>query len=672
MSRIWWHLYGWIFVGAVAAGLLAGCGGSAPAVREEPAPNVVARFAGQELTVPEFEMRYARSVGGREAAVRDSIADYRDFLGRYVDFRLKVMEAKAVGLDNDSAIVREIEQYKKQLARPYLVEQEITDSLVHNLYERRQEEISASHILVRIPPPGAPDDTLKAYRRMETLRDSVLAGESFGEIAARNSDDPSAQQNKGYLGVFTGGRMIKAFEDKAYGTPVGEMSDIFRTRFGYHILQVHSRGKRSPDIRVAHILIRAPDDDTTEALATIHEIQRKLDEGASFEELAKEYSQDQGSASKGGDLGFFGRGRMVPTFEDAAFGLTEIGEVSEPVRTRFGYHLIKLLDVAKLPTFEEAYDDLKALVQRLPRFKEAEHDLAMRYRKELGASIDTMAVKRLTAAFPPDSILFKLALASWSDQQKATVLARLGDREFTLGDFLAYGNENRGVSPKAYNLEETLSRLDQMLTERALDVAASHLEERDPEFRDLMNEYRDGIILFRIMEDSVWSRANTDTLGLMKLYEKNAESYRFPERKRVISFYSDSDSVLTRIASMWTPGDTTDWAAVTGEENLRVDTTFVADSTNSIYDQALEIGVGETSSPIRYRRGFMLLAVDGVEAPRKKTFKEARADVVTEYQALVEEQWLKRLRSKYDVTLYPENLKYVFQEAGPASMESSP
>ncbi len=397
MSRIWWHSYAGICVVVTAAGVLAGCGGTAPVMKEGPGPNVVARFAGQELTVPEFEKRYERSVGGNAAAVQDSMADYEDFLQRYVDFRLKVIEAKSIGLDKDPEIVQEIGQYKDQLARPYLVDQEVVDGLVHNLYDRQQEEVSASHILVRVQSPGAPADTLEAYLRMESLRDSVLAGTPFGDIAQRNSDDPSAKQNKGYLGVFTGGRMIKAFEDKAYETPVGEMSDIFRTRFGYHILQVHSRGKRSPDIRAAHILIRTSDDDSTKALATIHEIMQKLDEGVEFSDLAKEYSEDQGSAQNGGDLGFFGRGRMVAPFEEAAFGLKKIGDVSAPVRTRFGYHLIKLLDVGTLPTFDEAYDDLKTLVQRLPRFKTAETALALSYKEQLGSSIDTMAVEQLTA-----------------------------------------------------------------------------------------------------------------------------------------------------------------------------------------------------------------------------------------------------------------------------------
>ena len=661
MTKVRWHLILWICFGSGLAAFVSGCGGTKPATTEAVNPHIVARFAGQELTVPEFEDRYARSVGGRNAAMTDSLAEYEDFLTRYVDFRLKVIEAKANGLDRDSALVAEIEEYKKQLAGPYLVDQEIVDDLVKEVYQRQQEEISASHILVRVEGEGTPDDTLAAYQRIKTLRDSVAAGASFADIAARNSDDPSAVRNSGHLGVFTGGRMIKAFEDRAYSTPVDSMSEIFRTRFGYHVLQVHSRGERSPDIRAAHILIRATEEDTVEALAKVTEIMAKLDEGVEFADLAFEYSDDQGSAPQGGELGFFGRGRMVAPFEEAAYSLEKVGDVSEPVRTRFGYHLIKLLEVGELPTFEEAYDDVKAQVQRLPRFQEARDALTLRLKGELNPRIDTTALVDLTSGFSPDSTLFALALEPWTDEQKSTVLAIMGGREFTLGDFLEFGSRRRASAPSSYDFAETLATLDRMLTERAIDVAASKLEETDPEFRDLMNEYRDGIVLFRIMEDSVWNRANTDTVGLMKMYEANAESYRFPARKRVISFYSSSDSTLKEIAARWSPNDTTDWVGFVGEEGFRIDTTFVSDSTNSIYDVALNLEPGETSAPTRYRRGFMLFALDGIEAPRRKTFKEARADVVTVHQSRLEETWLAWLRTKYGVELYPENLRFVFR-----------
>ena len=296
--------------------------------------------------------------------------------------------------------------------------------------------------------------------------------------------------------------------------------------------------------------------------------------------------------------------------------------------------------------------------------------LALRLKGELNPKIDTTALRNLTSGFSPDSTLYALAIEPWTDEQRSTVLATMGGHEFTLTDFLDFGRRRREAAPSSFDFAETVATLDRMLAEQAIDVAASKLEETDPDFRDLMNEYRDGIVLFRIMEDSVWNRANTDTVGLMKMYEANAESYRFPARKRVISFYSSSDSTLTEIAGRWTPNDTTNWSGLVGEEGFRVDTTFVSDSTNSIYDVALSLEPGETSAPTRYRRGFMLFALDGIEAPRRKTFKEARADIVTAHQSGLEETWLARLRTKYGVELYPENLRFAFRASDSGSMST--
>lgn len=655
--------------------LMGGCSGSSEVAENKdapaPSPDIVATFSGEALTLAEFEKRYAKSVGGWDAAVDDSLAEYEDFLGRYVDFRLKVLDAIEAGLNQDSALVAEIQGYEEQLARPYLVEREITEDLVRELFDRRALEVSASHILVRIPDSGSPADTLAAYQRMQALRDSVLAGADFADIAYRNSDDPSAKRNRGYLGTFTAGRMIYPFEERAYSTPVGEMSEIFRTQYGYHLLYVHDRRPRTPDIAASHILIRVPDGDTAAALAKVAEVQAELDAGEPFAEVAREYSEDPGSASRGGRLGMFGRGRMVPPFEEAAFGLESVGDRSEWFNTRFGYHIVQLDSIGELPTFEEAYDDLKSRVQRLPRFERAEAELGEQYRQRLKSTIDTAAVDSLTERFPADSILYYLALEKWDEDARAVEIAVLGPKRFTLGDFVEYGMVNRAASPQSYDRAHVFRLIDRMLDENVLDAAAMTLEERDPEFAELMNEYRDGIVLFRVMEDSVWNKAAQDSAGLAAHYAENASRYTFSERTRVISIFASSDSLLKVVAESWQPGDSTDWSIPFEEDpKFRIDTTFVADSTNSIYDRAIGRSPGEAVGPIAYRTGYILLLVDAIEAPRAKSRQEARADVLGEYQEIVENAWLERLRKKYDARLYPENLVNAFGASSPSKTAS--
>ena len=646
----------------------AGCGGSSELASgvdgPAPSPDIVATYAGQALTVSEFEQRYAKSVGGGDAASADSMAEYEDFLTRYVNFRLKVIDAIDSGVDRDSALVAELEQYRIQLARPYMVKKEVVDDLVDDLFEKQQLEVSASHILVVVQGDGTPADTLEAYEKIVMLRDSVLAGVDFNDLAERSSEDRSARRNRGSLGTFTGGRMILAFEEHAFNTPVGEMSDIFRTHYGYHLLLVHERGARSADISASHILIKVAADDTVTALEKVQEVQAALDAGGAFSDIASEYSDDPGSALKGGSLGSFGRGRMVPEFDDAAFSLEEVGDRSDWFRSQFGYHIIQLDENGKLPTYDESYDDMRATVQRLPRFKAAEKELGLQYRKSLGSEIDTLALDSLTVRFPEDSVLYFIALEEWDEDSRVMEIAQLGPEAFTVGDFLAYGKANRARRPTKYDRAQMYTLLDGMLDEKSLDVAASTLEERDSTFADLMNEYRDGIILFRVMEDSVWNKASGDSLGLAQHYEANSADYTFDERRRVVSFVARNDSLLGVVASSWTPGDTTAWSLLfENDKRFRVDTTFVADSTNSVYDRILDLPIGGTVGPITYRTGYVVLGVDGIEAPRGKTMDEARADVLSEYQTMVEDAWLGRLHNRLHARLFPENLVRVFSSS---------
>src|SRR6056297_838191 len=244
---------------------LVGCSSGSLTTADSPgtpdAP-IVATFAGETLSLDEFERRYALSVGGREAAAQDSFAAYADFLQRYVDFRLKVKQARDLGLDESPELRQEIDDYREQLAKPYFLEREVIDGIVRDLYNKQQEEVRASHILIRVDPSAEPADTLAAYNKITAIRDSLVSGADFAAVAARNSEDPSVQRNQGDLGYFMGGRMIEAFETQAYGMPVGELSPVFRTNFGYHVLKVTDRRPASPEIQASHILLRLGPDAT--------------------------------------------------------------------------------------------------------------------------------------------------------------------------------------------------------------------------------------------------------------------------------------------------------------------------------------------------------------------------------------------------------------------------
>lgn len=657
----------------VAGLIISGCAGSAPGSSVSVLnPGVLAEFGDEQITLEDFEYHFARGTTSRTAAAAEPIEAYEDFLERYVDFRLKVAEARRLGLHEDPEMVEEIATYRRQLAQPFLMEREVLEGIVRELYDRQQEEIHASHILFMLDPNFVtPADTLAAYERISVIRDSIVTGElDFNEAARRHSQDPSAVQNSGDLGYFSGGRMIYAFENMAYNTPVGEVTPVFRTQFGYHIMYVHDRRAALGEIRASHILLRldanASAEDSVAVYGRAEELIAMLDGGADFAEVARDHSEDPGSAQRGGDLGFFEYGRMVPEFSEGAFALENVGDISGMVRSQFGLHIIQLTETRPRQSYEESYDGLKRMAERLPRTQERRQELGQAYRDQIGSTFDTTAVLQATADFADNAVLNSISEHGFGDHSD-TVFATIGDSTFVLGDFVDYVRGSR-LQPQADQRMQLVDFLHEVLNERAVSIAAEGLEDRNPEFRRIMDEYADGVLLFRIAEDSVWAAAGRDTLGLRNHYEQNAERYQYPERLRVIGFYSRSDSLLAVAESLIGEGHTpAETVEALGDPEafrppVRTDTLYLTTPTGGVFDSAFDLEPGQVAPVVRHRGEYMLLKLDGIEEPRGMTFDEARAHVITEYQDVLEERFVQRLRSNANVRIYPERLSRAFAD----------
>ena len=659
--------------------LVIGCGtsGRSALPPEADNPNVVAVYADEVLTIDEFEERYARSVGGHEVAVNDSLAEYQDFLERYVNFRLKVEAATEAGIPNSAEIRNEIQTYRANLARPYLLEEEVIEPIVRQLYERRQELLDVSHILVRVDPTAAPQDTLAAFRELEAIRDSAAQGVDFGELAIRHSEDPSARAgegrvgNAGRLGYFTAGRMVEPFETYAYLTPEGEVSPVFRTRFGYHILYVHDRMDAVPDIRLGHIMLRPRPtaEDSAATLEKIEDLKARIDAGESFEELAKEHSVDLQSAPRGGDIGFISFDAPIhPSFKDPAFALEEIGDVSDVIQTSYGYHIIKLTDRREPQTFDEAYDELKELAARLPRMQEAEEELAQEVLEQQNATIDSAYVRSVLADVPTDSVFTRLAMLDLPAEALDSTIVSIGDSTYTLRDVSEH-LATTSVARTGTKDDRIRAILNGFVQEAAIDYEAAQLEARDAEFARIMEEFRDGLVLFEFMEDSIWTAAEQDTLALEAYYSAHADEYWWPERTRVISLQSSSDSLLNAVTVRLDEGASL--SALVAEikadtlSSIRVDTMMIGEPTESVYDNALGLSEGEHTKPLNFRNGYILLINDGVEEARAKTFEEARTQVVSDYQVILEDRLIERLRDRYNAHTFPNRLVAAFSDGLP-------
>lgn len=644
----------------------------------------MARYADEILTLREFERQYSRSTTNIDAATEDSQSAYRDFLERYVNFRLKVRAAEDAGIPAQPDVREEIASYRSRLSRPFLMDKEVIEPITRELYDRQQHLVDVSHILRRIPPGASPADTLAAYREMQAIRDSALQGIDFGELAIRHSDDPSAGGRvgmRGYagrLGHFTGGNLVEPFETFAYETPLGEISPVFRTQFGYHTLLVHERRPAVPGIHVAHIMLRPGETsaDSAQALELLRDIRTQLADGADFAELARQHSQDEQSRPRGGDLGTLEYTSQVPeSFRDAAFALENVGDISDVVETPFGFHVIKLTGREELPSYDEAFEELKALADRLPRTSEAERALARRIVRERDGQVDTSRVVEAFTGMEPDSIVARWPNSTspnsiLPDSILVDAFFTLADTAFTIRDLVEFADPSS--LSNAPNVDAwTRNLVSDFVTRRAVDVEAEHLADRDEAFRRLMREFRDGLVLFEFMEDSVWAVAQEDSAGLRAYYHQRRDAYRWPERTRVVTAHSVSDSVLLEVVRRLdedaSPTDLSSRFTEDSVHAVRWDTTMISDSTYALYDRALSLDAGEHSGVVPYRNAHAVVINDGVEPPRSKTFAEARSTVVNEYQQVVEDRLMTRLRRMYDVQLYPDRLDRAFgPDAEPA------
>lgn len=659
----------WTFA---VAFIIAGCSSTQNSMLPQPTddPMVVAQIGQNNLDLAEFETRYARSVGGRDVALQDSMSEYADFLERYIDFRLKVMYAEDLNLDKDTSLVNEIETYRGQLARPYLLEREVLDPILRDLYEKKQNMVDASHILVRLGRAASPEEEAAALNKITAIRDSVMNGEDFGDLAYRNSEDPSARGNRigarGRLGYFIGGMMVKAFEDQAYSTPIDSVSEVFRSDFGYHILYVHDRKTRTPDVWGSHIAIRhfqTSLSDTASSEDRIKAIYERLQAGEDFAELAIAESEDRETGPRGGQLGriaFTAQG-LPPEFREALFALENPGDYSEIVRTGYGFHIIKLDQRETLQSFEESYDDLKNQVARLPRVKQAEERMALSIREKYGVSVDTAQVLQIL-----DGRLFNAAnILETPADQMATHVVSLGDSTFKFGDIVDYA-EIHSTPFTPDTLAMVNRTIEMFLNDEAMNYEAARLESRDPEFRRILEEFRDGLLLFKLMEDSVWTAAANDTAALKAYHAERADQYQFPDRTRIIGFRHRSDSLMKALHGRL--GSGTPLTSLIKEilmdstMAVRIDTTFLAEANNSIFDRALKLEQGAFSEPILNNGSYLIMVNDGIDKARQKTFEEARSEVLNAYQEILEENLIERLRAKYGVLSYPERLRPAFAE----------
>ncbi|RPG80280.1 MAG: hypothetical protein CBC74_005965 [Crocinitomicaceae bacterium TMED114] len=623
--------------------------------------QTVVTVAGEAVSANDFAHIFKKN--NRDSVVTPEALDA--YMELFIDFKLKVKAAEDLGMDTATSFVSELAGYRTQLARPYLVDNELLDALVQEAYDRTLEEVRASHLLVRLSAEATPMDTLAAWNKARALKERIAAGEDFAAIARSRggSDDPSVKDNGGDLGWFSAFMMVYSFEDACYKASVGDLIGPIRTRFGYHIIEVTGRRAARGEVRVAHIMIR-PDNNkggAEEAKSKINALAAELASGANFAELARQHSDDQSSRTKGGELPQFGTGRMVEPFEEAAFSLTTDGAISNPVETQYGWHLIQRLEYQAPPTFDESKRDLEKRLQRDSRSEQVRKSFIEKRKAEYGFSIDEKRLGQVIEATVVDSMIQSIVVKK--GLAKKPILT-IGKEKTPVREFIGFVDSKRARIDVTGRDADGLLRdaLDQFADDAVIAYEDARLEGKHNDFRLLMEEYHDGILLFELTDRKVWSRAVRDTTGLQAYWTEYEADYAWKTRIDGRIFRCADQAAADRILAVAEAGGDveTERREMVSENplSITVEERRLEEGLNPVYDAALAELNGEPGITAVEEVDGQLRFVQIVEVlpPTGKTLDEARGKVIADYQDFLEKSWIAELRARYDCEVNTEVL----------------
>ena len=591
----------------------------------------------------------------------ESQKDVDNYLDLFIDYKLKLQEAKKLELDKKPSYLRELSNYRKQLAKNFLTDTNVTEALITEAYDRVAYEVNAKHVLVRLMENAPAEDTLKAYNEILKLRERVL-NEGFENVKkeVHNGQTIFAED----LGYFGGFKMVYSFESVAYNTPVGELSQPFRTRFGYHIVKVLDKRKSRGEVEVAHIMItknKSKDSLKQNLEQRINDIHNKLIQGESFESLAKQFSEDKNSADKGGKLSPFSGGQLSSMeFENAAFTLKEKGEISKPIESNFGWHIIKLLNKKPVGSLEEMKAQLEIKIKRDERSKLINDAFVNKIKKQYNI-IENKDALEYFGSIVNDSY-FKREWSIPESLNKERLLNTIDEKQLTYGEFAKYlhNSQRKNRTKKVINSivkEEYIKFLNQ----NVLDYYETNLENLNEEFAHIVTEYRDGLLLFELMETEIWNAAKKDSLGLKEYYNKNEEKYFLNERIDAVVASVTKEKTAKKVAKYfaqgWTEDQITNAINKKGKVNV-IFTSGIMDKSHQAIPDELEFKKG-VSSIYKHNNSFIVSKISNVLPKEKLSFEDAKGRIITDFQEQKEKQWMENLHNTYKVSVNNEVLNKV-------------
>ena len=635
--------------------------------------DVLVRINGYSISCSDFKNAFLKNKSQHQLGGSESLENYLEL---YINFRLKVLEALSLGLDTSASFRSELAGYRQQLANSFLTDRQVTDRILMEAYERLQYDIRASHILISVGRFASPTDTVAAWNRIMHARQRILNGEPFEVVAREVSDDPSARDrqatattppisgNGGDLGFFTALDMVYLFETAAYTTPVGQISLPVRTAFGYHIIYVADRLPAMGRARVAHIMKIVQDwNDLAQvenARKEIVALYERLNAGETFEELVANYSDDRGSAGHQGELPPFSSNRIVPEFVKEISKLSTPGQISEPVRTRFGWHIVKLIEKTPPPPFDEIAFDLSHRIQADERSGLSQQVVVDRLKLEYDFKENPVALSDIANLI--DQTVFEGNWNPCNEVQINGTLFSFANQIVPKQAFISYITENQQPQNPVAIEAFVGNKYQEFVNERILTFEKSQLEYKNPEFLQIIQEYRDGMLLFELQDKRVWSKALMDTVGLKDFFLSNQSSYYMPTQLKA-SIYSFAERGNARVArrqissalnsgkSLEQIGALLEKASIPGIEKRSG--LFTIDQESLFQMMHHRKGL---SKIVHHEGRYFVVIIWEVLPPKPQLLSAVRGKVIADFQTYLEKKWVLELREKYQVKINKELL----------------
>lgn len=644
-----------------------------------PKPTIVKEDPKQEIQVPlmtignedifadEFMYILSKNRQFQNKSEKISQEEFDENFNLFVNYKLKVKEAENLGLDTLEEFRREFEVFKEDLIKPFLIKNSLQEGELIKAYNRMKEVVKASHILLQFPNNSSREDTIAVFRMAQKIKSEAESGSDFNELAEKYSDDPSAQDNKGSLGFFTALQMVHQFEDAAYSLQIGEISDPVLTNFGYHVIKLEDRKPNPGEIRVSHILIRTqPGDPIAEerALRKIGDIYTELQKPESdWEEVCSLYSEDLGSKNSGGLLPWLGLGSVIPEFERVAFSLTEIGEISGPVKTPYGYHIIRLEDRRSISSYEEMEPVIKSRILRDSRSSLIQSQVVSIQKSRYYFEENDMVIQEIKDLYdknPKEDIPSMVRNLNLSD----SILFSIKEEGKTVHEFMKFiQSDKQNIRPGAKSFFE--SWYESFVATSLATAEENDLMENNQEYRLLLKEYRDGILLFSLMNENVWQKALMDSVGQIAFYEENKDNYKWKSRLKALIVTMGNEESTASVRKFLSDKKYKEDISDRLENTFLLNNPLAFVMEEGLFEwethpvlQKCDLNKTFQELTINDKTNFVMIG-EKID-PEPKKFTETRGKVIQDFQQFLDEKLIASLKDNYIIRINEDEKQRIY------------